>query len=69
MKLTYFIDNPWGNALLKAKRAGMVLADTLIAQVQESRPVTLIGFSLGARVIYYCLLELAKKSAFGMIYI
>jgi hypothetical protein len=44
-----------------------VLADTLMAQVQEHRPVTLIGYSLGARVIYYCLLELASRNAFGYV--
>jgi Protein of unknown function (DUF726) len=31
------------------------------------RPISLAGFSLGARVIYYCLLELAKQKAHGLI--
>lgn len=31
------------------------------------RPITLIGFSLGSRVIFYALLELAKKKAFGIL--
>jgi hypothetical protein len=43
------------------------LADTLIGQVQGNRPVTLVGYSLGARVIYYCLEELAAKGAFGIV--
>ena len=67
IKLTYLLDNPWGNALTKAEKAGRLLADTLIAQVQSSRPVTLVGFSVGARVIFYCLLELAAHDAFGLI--
>ncbi|KAI9205052.1 uncharacterized protein BJ171DRAFT_423515, partial [Polychytrium aggregatum] len=67
LKLTYLLDNPWGNALGKAKWAGRVLADTLLQGAQENRPVTLVGFSLGARVIYYCLLELAEKGAFGIV--
>ncbi|KAJ3088414.1 hypothetical protein HK102_008808 [Quaeritorhiza haematococci] len=67
LKLTYLLDNPWGNGLSKAKRAGRVLADTLIAQVQENRPVTLIGFSLGARAIFHCLLELANRGAYGLV--
>ncbi|KAJ3274251.1 hypothetical protein HDV01_003324 [Terramyces sp. JEL0728] len=67
IKLTYLVDNPWGNALTKAEKAGRLLADTLIGQVQNNRPVTLVGFSLGARLIYFCLLELAKKEAFGII--
>lgn len=31
------------------------------------RPITLIGFSLGARVIFYALIELSKKKAFGIV--
>ncbi|KAJ1562442.1 hypothetical protein HK096_009742, partial [Nowakowskiella sp. JEL0078] len=67
LKLSYLIDNPWGNGLSKAKKAGKVLADTLMNQVQENRPVTLIGYSLGARVIYFCLAELAAHGAFGIV--
>ena len=67
LKLNYLVDNPWGNALTKAEKAGRLLADTLIGQVQSNRPVTLVGFSVGARLIYYCLLELASKNAFGII--
>lgn len=60
-KLGYALDNPWGIGLSKAKKAGLVLADALAAQVQAHRPVTLVGFSLGARVVFYCLLELAQR--------
>ncbi|KAJ3072286.1 hypothetical protein HDU99_002221 [Rhizoclosmatium hyalinum] len=69
LKLTYMVDNPWGNGLTKAKKAGRILADTLINRVQGNRPVTLVGFSLGARVIYYCLLELASRgeAAFSIV--
>ncbi|KAI8907984.1 hypothetical protein EDD86DRAFT_208654 [Gorgonomyces haynaldii] len=67
IKLTYLVDNPWGNALTKAEKAGRLLADTLIGQVQGNRPVTLVGFSLGSRLIYYCLLELAAKNAYGIV--
>ena len=31
------------------------------------RPVTLIGFSLGARVIFYALVEIAKQKGFGIV--
>ncbi|KAI9007167.1 hypothetical protein BC832DRAFT_433011 [Gaertneriomyces semiglobifer] len=67
MKLGYLVDNPWGVGLSKAIKAGKVLADTLMQGVQENRPVTLIGFSLGARVIYHCLLELAARGVYGLV--
>lgn len=31
------------------------------------RPISLIGFSLGARMIFYAMLELAKHKAFGIV--
>ncbi|KAF9562246.1 DUF726-domain-containing protein [Agrocybe pediades] len=66
-KLGYLIDNPWSNALDRAKSAGKVLADVLIQRHLGVRPITLIGFSLGARVIFYALLELAKQKQFGIV--
>lgn len=69
MKLSYMVDNPWGIALDKAKKVGRLLADVLLSQVQENRPVRLVGFSLGARVIFYCLLELSTRGqhAYGIV--
>ena len=66
-KLGYLIDNPWSNALDRAKAAGGVLAEVLIQRHLGVRPVTLIGFSLGSRVIFYALLELARRKAFGIV--
>ena len=66
-KLGYLIDNPWNNALDRAKRAGSVLAAVLIERNLGVRPITLIGFSLGARVIFYALIELARQKAFGIV--
>lgn len=63
----YLIDNPWSNALDRAKAAGSVLADVLVQRHLGVRPITLIGFSLGARVIFYALLELAKQKAYGVV--
>lgn len=63
----YLIDNPWSNALDRAKSAGSVLADVLLHRHLGVRPITLIGFSLGARVIFYALIELAKQKAFGIV--
>ena len=66
-KLGYLIDNPWSNALDRARQAGAVLADILINRHLGVRPVSLVGFSLGARVIFYALIELAKAKAFGVV--
>jgi pimeloyl-ACP methyl ester carboxylesterase len=66
-KLGYLIDNPWNNALDRAKAAGSILADVLIQRHLGVRPITLIGFSLGARVIFYALVELAKQKAYGIV--
>ncbi|KAL6304838.1 hypothetical protein BKA93DRAFT_825445 [Sparassis latifolia] len=66
-KLGYLIDNPWSNALDRARAAGRVLADVLIHRHLGVRPITLIGFSLGSRVIFYALLELAKLKVFGIV--
>ncbi|KAK4698949.1 hypothetical protein P7C70_g7321, partial [Phenoliferia sp. Uapishka_3] len=66
-KLSYLIDNPWSNALDRAKQAGAVLADILINRRLGVRPVSLVGFSLGARVIFFALIELAKANAFGVV--
>lgn len=66
-KLGYLIDNPWNNALDRARAAGRVLAEVLTQRHLGVRPITLIGFSLGARVIFYALLEMAKQKAFGIV--
>jgi pimeloyl-ACP methyl ester carboxylesterase len=66
-KLGYLIDNPWNNALDRARGAGGILADVLMQRHLGVRPITLIGFSLGARVIFYALLELAKHKAYGIV--
>lgn len=66
-KLGYLIDNPWSNALDRARQAAKVLADILIDRRLGVRPITLIGFSLGARLIFYTLVELAKRKAYGVV--
>jgi hypothetical protein len=66
-KLGYLIDNPWSNALDRARAAGLVLADTIMQRHAGVRPVSLIGFSLGARAIFYALVELARCKAYGLV--
>ncbi|KAJ3335787.1 hypothetical protein HDU93_004423 [Gonapodya sp. JEL0774] len=67
LKLGYLVDNPWARALEKGKKAGLLMADALIARAQGGRPVTLIGSSIGGRVIFYCLLELAERGHFDLV--
>ncbi|KAL2333766.1 hypothetical protein Fmac_014979 [Flemingia macrophylla] len=57
---TDFIDSKWSIAINRSNKAGMLLADVLLRGLQGNRPVTLIGYSLGARVIFKCLQCLAK---------
>ena len=66
-KLSYLIDNPWTVSCQRANSAGLILADSLIDRNLGLRPITLVGFSLGARVIYYALKELANRGAWGLI--
>ncbi|KAI4268672.1 MAG: hypothetical protein LQ337_007711 [Flavoplaca oasis] len=66
-KLSYLIDNPWTVSMARANSAGLILADSLVDRNLGVRPITLVGFSLGARVIFACLRELANKNAFGLI--
>ncbi|KAM9786342.1 transmembrane and coiled-coil domain-containing protein 4 [Neosynchiropus ocellatus] len=54
------IDHPWCVCLNRSAEVGKHLAQVLRSRHQGKRPVSLIGFSLGARVIYYCLQELAN---------
>ncbi|XP_078414173.1 transmembrane and coiled-coil domain-containing protein 4 isoform X1 [Cetorhinus maximus] len=62
------IDNPWGVCLSRSAEIGKHLAQVLLSRQQGKRPVTLVGFSLGARVIYFCLQELVKeKDSVGII--
>lgn len=67
LKVSKIVDNPFSVAKNRADKAGLVLADALINKAQGERPVTLIGYSLGARLIYSCLMSLAERRAFGLV--
>ncbi|CUS10187.1 unnamed protein product [Tuber aestivum] len=66
-KLSYLLDNPWSVSLDRANAAGLILADSLINRNLGVRPVTLVGYSLGARMIYSCLRELQRHHAYGLV--
>ncbi|XP_047339204.1 transmembrane and coiled-coil domain-containing protein 4-like [Impatiens glandulifera] len=61
LSATDFIDSKWAIALDRSDKAGKMLAEALMKGLQGQRPVTLIGFSLGARVIFKCLQFLAES--------
>jgi hypothetical protein len=54
------IDGTWTLAVERSDEAGRELARSLLFSTAGYRPVTLIGFSFGARTIYSCLKELAQ---------
>ncbi|KAG9142624.1 hypothetical protein Leryth_020645 [Lithospermum erythrorhizon] len=61
LALTDFIDSKWSIAVDRSDKAGIILAEVLLKGLQGQRPVTLVGFSLGARVIFKCLEVLAES--------
>lgn len=67
LKVASIADNPFSVAKARADKAGEVLADALMNKVQGERPVNLIGYSLGSRLIYSCLQTLAKRGAYGLV--
>lgn len=56
VKLSKIVDTPWMTGIVRADKTGVTLADAIINKVQGERGVTLVGYSLGARVIYSCLM-------------
>ncbi|KAF4552050.1 Hypothetical protein D9617_11g008970 [Elsinoe fawcettii] len=67
LKVSRVIDNPFSVAKARADKAGEVLADAIINKAQGERPVSLVGYSLGARVVYICLKNMAERGAFGLV--
>ncbi|KAI0721123.1 hypothetical protein C8T65DRAFT_692583 [Cerioporus squamosus] len=63
LKLTKIIDNPWMNAKSLAIKTGKVLGTLLAERVLGSRPITLVGYSLGSLVIFEALQYLATLPA------
>ncbi|CAJ0606420.1 unnamed protein product [Cylicocyclus nassatus] len=56
------LDNPWNVGIARAAEDGEHLAEVLLSRSHGKRPISLVGFSLGARVIHHCLLAMSKRS-------
>ncbi|CAB9517384.1 Transmembrane and coiled-coil domain-containing protein 4 [Seminavis robusta] len=54
------IDGVWVLVMDRADEAGRELARSLLINKGGHRPITLVGYSFGARIIYVCLMELAR---------
>jgi hypothetical protein len=67
IRASKIVDNPWAVGMARAEKAGQILADAILNKVGGERPVTLIGFGIGARVIYNALMHLTEKRAFGFV--
>lgn len=61
------IDNAWSMGLAGAEKAGQALAEVLYERVHGLRPISLMGFSLGARVIFFALEALAQLGGKGIV--
>lgn len=60
LRMADMIDSIWAIAMSKADECGKLLAGALHERKQGLRPVTLIGYGMGARMIFSCLKHLAK---------
>lgn len=61
MSVADMIDQDWTIGCATADVAGRLLADTLLSRSHGTRPVTLIGASLGGRLLFSCLEEMATR--------
>jgi len=65
-----YVDNAWSVAQERADLAAEQLARTLLLRVHGNRPVNLVGYGMGARMIIKCLLILSqapKGRGFGIV--
>ena len=59
------IENAWAVAMDRAAKGGKLLARVLLAGGAGGRPVTLVGHGMGARLVWFALLELSRQGARG----
>lgn len=61
LKIADMIDNPWSVIVSRSEKAALVLADVIQSRLHGHRPLTLIGYSMGARLIFLALEKLSKE--------
>jgi Protein of unknown function (DUF726) len=61
----HFIDSAWDVACFRAEAGGKLLAHMLMHGLHNGRPVTLVGTSIGARLVFHCCLELYRQGEGG----
>lgn len=60
LSVVTILDNYWSVATAAADEAGELLADALMSGAHGNRPVVLVGYSVGGRVVASCLRSLAR---------
>jgi hypothetical protein len=60
INLMGMLDESWTLAVEAADEAGKLLADAFLSGMHGNRPVVLIGYSVGGRVVTSCLTELGR---------
>jgi len=60
LSLSNIIDEQWTLVAERSDEAGVLLAQSLLNSNAGHRPISLVGFSFGARMIISCLKELAR---------
>ncbi|GAX14893.1 hypothetical protein FisN_29Lh109 [Fistulifera solaris] len=60
LKVANMIDEEWTVMCERADEAGVELARALLYHKGGNRPMTLVGYSFGARIIYACVRELVR---------
>ncbi|GAA5824780.1 hypothetical protein JCM11251_005338 [Rhodosporidiobolus azoricus] len=65
---TTALDSDFTRCRDKAKKAGILLAEILEKEIQGKRPTNLIGYGMGATILFSCLQELHRRQLGHLVY-